>query len=511
MESFKGKYIRTYLWSGLSLLLSFLSMFIVAPLTTNMPEAYGVYSLCISYSIFLQYADLGFINAGKKYAAEAFSVNNKELEKRYVRTAIFIYGIMSLILFSFALFISKYPEYIIKGIGDSPYYETAHQLLFILAITFPLSIIQKFCNVIYSIRIEDYRIQRILIIGSVLKIVSVPVYFFNNRYNIVGYYLFCEITNFLVYAVILINSKKIGYGIKELFRCFKFDAKIFREIMPLALSGFASTIGWIFYYELDTIGISILLGANAVAIYAIGKQIQSFVRSLVGIVFSPYPTRINYYIGQKDYDGLRVFFHKLAEEFCFITIPVIAIILYANPFVKAWVGTDYIDSCIILQLLVSTFIISYVSNQGNAVLYGLNKVKDLLVLSVIKPVFFWVGILLTYRHLGVVSFALMQLIACIVTELYCCFLTRKYLGYGKADFYWSLLAKPLVVISSSCLVFWLLTKSLLLNVEKSHGNLLFVASVMAACCIFALCVNLCFNPSLREEVKGLLSSVFSKK
>ena len=506
MAGYKGKYIRTYIWSGLSMLLNFLSMFIVAPLTTSMPEAYGVYSLCISFNIFIQYADLGFINAGRKYAAEAFANEDSTKEKKYVGTALYIYSIMSVVLFLIALVFSVFPGYLIRGIGNSEYYGLAQQLLLILSFTFLFSIIKQFVSLIYSIRIEEYKIQSIQIVGSIIKIASVPLYFFNEKYDILGYYLFCELINLFTSIYLLYHSKEIGYGLKEFLKIFKFDKEIFAEIKALALSGFVSVIGWVAYFELDTVGISVLLGANAVAIYAVGKQMQNFIRSLVGICFSPYRVRINYYIGQKDLSGLKSFYYRLTEEFCFIIIPIIVLVLYAKPFILSWVGEDYLDSSFIMQLLVLTFIINHITSQGSSVIYGLNKINDILKIAIIQPLFFWIGVSLTYKVLGVESFAIFKLAACLLIEFYYCYLTRKYLYYNKTEFYWHLLAKPLLIIIITTVLFWLFTDPLLSAVTKGHKDLLYVVFIMAGCCVFSLSILFCFNKPLRQETVGVLKS-----
>ncbi len=510
MAGYKGKYLRTYLWSGLAMLLNFVSMFIVAPLTTSMPEAYGVYSLCISFNIFLRYADLGFINAGRKYAAEAFANKEKEKEIKYVGNSMLIYSIMTVVFFLLGLVFSIFPGLIIKGIIESPYIGISHQLLLILSFSFLFSTLHKFCSLVYSVRIEEYKIQSIQIIGSAIKIISVPLYFFNNKYEIVGYYLFCELVNLMTYLFILYQSKKIGYGFKTFFSCLRFDKEVFNEIKPLALSGFASVVGWIVYYELDTIGISILLGASAVAVYAVAKQIQNFVRSFISIVFTPYRVRINYFIGLHDYLGLKSFYYKLSEEFCFVIIPIITIVFFARPFILSWVGNSYEESCLLLQLLVLTFVVNHVTSQGSSVIYGLNKVKDILKIAFIQPVLFWIGILITYKYWGVKSFAIFQLTACMVTELYYCFLTKKYLKYSNKEFYLNLILKPLVLICFSCFGFWIFTHGFLDNVSKGHNDLFFIVFIMGLCCIFSMIILLCFNKSLRDEMNGLIKIVTKK-
>lgn len=71
-NSYSLKYLKIYIWQAISFVLSFVSLFIVVPSLSSMPGVYGVYSLCVGMTIFLSYADLGFINAGTKFASECF-------------------------------------------------------------------------------------------------------------------------------------------------------------------------------------------------------------------------------------------------------------------------------------------------------------------------------------------------------------------------------------------------------------------------------------------------------
>lgn len=61
-------------------MLNFLSMFIVIPYLTSEPAVYVIYTVCISISIFLAYAVLGFMGAGQKYAAKYFAMGDNEEE-----------------------------------------------------------------------------------------------------------------------------------------------------------------------------------------------------------------------------------------------------------------------------------------------------------------------------------------------------------------------------------------------------------------------------------------------
>ena len=73
-------YLKIYFWRFISILSGFLSLLIVVPHLSNNIELYGIYSFCISFTLYLTYADIGFLNAGQKYAAEAYAKNNRKEE-----------------------------------------------------------------------------------------------------------------------------------------------------------------------------------------------------------------------------------------------------------------------------------------------------------------------------------------------------------------------------------------------------------------------------------------------
>jgi len=55
-------------------------MFIVLPYLSTKPDIFGIYSVCISFSIFFAYADLGFIAAGQNMRPDILRAG-KEVRK----------------------------------------------------------------------------------------------------------------------------------------------------------------------------------------------------------------------------------------------------------------------------------------------------------------------------------------------------------------------------------------------------------------------------------------------
>ena len=83
-KSYFRNYLNTYFWQTISIVLGFLSMFIVTPYITSNPSTYGIYMVCMSITVFLSYADLGFLGAGQKFAAEYYAKGDRDSEVKII-------------------------------------------------------------------------------------------------------------------------------------------------------------------------------------------------------------------------------------------------------------------------------------------------------------------------------------------------------------------------------------------------------------------------------------------
>ena len=171
---YRKKYLSIYVWQTLSITLGFLSLFVVIPYLSSDKILYGIYSVCTSLTIFFSYADLGFISAGIKYAAEYYIRGEKGNEIRIIGFVAFILMLTFLIIAAVILLLGFFPQWLMPDlIGNSERWHIASSLLVILALSCPIVIGQRILNMVFSIRVEDYKYQRITIIGSIVKILSV--------------------------------------------------------------------------------------------------------------------------------------------------------------------------------------------------------------------------------------------------------------------------------------------------------------------------------------------------
>lgn len=509
-QSYTKNYLKIYLWQGVSLVLNFLSMFVVIPYLTSDPTTYGIYSVCISFSIFLAYADLGFMGAGQKYAAEYFAKGNKEEEIKVIGFTNFIL-LVFLILFSIGFFVlSRQPELLVKGIDTVNQYYIASSLLLILAVFTPTTLLQRLLQMIFGIRMEDFIVQRTNIIGSVFKILSVLWFFRQGKYDIVGYFLFTQIINFIATIIsLLIARKRYQYNFKSLFSCIYFNKAVYDKTKGLAFASLFMTVSWIFYYELDSVAIGKFLGANQVAIYAIGLTVLSFFRSIFGILFAPFNVRFNHFVGSGDESVLKSFYLQIVTILApMVVFPIIAIAILARPIVLTWVGADYEASIEIVQFLVFCNVFAFISYPTNFMLLAKERQKVLYFISTLLPFVFWIGIAVSIGLWGVKSFAVFKLVAFIISALVLFKLMIEYLELQLLDsikkIFSPMLFPILVLILGSFIVRSYLPQ------EKSKINLIIVAITIGVLIFVSFVIQYFVSVNWREQMNKTIRQFSSK-
>lgn len=508
-KSYTSNYLKIYLWQGISIILNLLSMFIVIPRLADNPTIYGIYVVCISANIFLTYADIGFASAGYKYASECFAQKNLEEE---IRIVAFVGFVLLLFVALFAVgvsFIALSPGLLIKNINAAVEMNIASHLLFILALFSPVIIFQRVLDIIYGIRLEQFVQQRIMIVASVLKILSVFYFFQNARYDIVGYFLFCQMVNVAALLSCAIIAKvRYQYNFFVFFKAFKFSKPMFNKTRALAFGSLFLTVTWILYYELDAFAIAKLLGPESVAIYAIGFTILTFLRTLFGVLFSPFFARFNHFIGLNDMEGLRRLYLSIVTlTLPFVVFPILSLFLLMDPFVNAWVGSHYENSVLVAQLLIFCFIYGFISYPAGFLIIAQERIRTLYITAVIAPIIYWTGISLTIHSMGLTSFALFKLIAISLSGVIYFFITLKFLGFSPWVFAKQVLGPAVVPIVFLCGT--LLYVGQFMPVGKSTTNLIVVVATGGASSAVALSLYYFFSSPFRSYAQGLLRKCFA--
>jgi O-antigen/teichoic acid export membrane protein len=412
-------YLKIYSWRLLSLISGFLSLIIVIPHLSTQQDLYGVYAFCITFALYLSYADIGFILAGQKFAAEELAKNN-QAEELGITGFTIILLILCFIPFSvFMVFLSMNTEAVLSGLTEKNEI-IARQLFLVNGLILPIQVIlQRLVDFIVTIRLMDYLVLKITIIFNMIKILSVFYFFKGDQYLLTEYYLFATLLSILgsIISIVLIKNT-INYDFHMLFKSLRLSGKYYQKLKKLAISSFGLTLSFIAYNELDLIIIGKWFGVHEVAIYAIGFTFINFVRNLWNIVYEPFSQRLNHFYGQGLPQKIDVMLFKITEY----TLPlyivlVTTLILGAEYLVGYWVGKDYYSSIIILQMLMMSTAFGVFIRPASYYYITCLKYKYINFLAIILPLVFYLVIFLSSNSLGIHSLAVAKIAVSVVSTL----------------------------------------------------------------------------------------------
>lgn len=505
--SYTSNYLRIYLWQTVAIVLNFLSMLIVTPCLSELPTIYGIYSFCIATSIFFTYADLGFLSAGYKYVSESFARKDMEEEIKIMGFVSFILFIFVL-LYTFAIiFIAVDPRILIRNLNSQEEFKIASRLLWIMAFFSPTVIFQRFLQTVCGVRLEDFIYQRISILSSAIKLVSVFYFFHSAHYDIVGYFFFSQLINLLgsIFTVFIIKTR-YHYDFSLLIRSLKFSVKIYKKMKNLAFSSLYMTFTFVLFFELDLILIAKLLGPEPTAFYAIGLTLSSIFRSIYGVLYGPFVARFNHLVGLKAHEELKDFYQNvIILTMPLIIFPLLSVVLLMRPFIYSWVSHHYAPSLIIGKFLSLCFIYGFLSYPASILIIAREKIKLLYLISTIQMFIFWAGVLATYQIFGINSFALFKFIAFTISAAVYLYISLNFMELKLIEFLKKIM-NP-IIVPSLFLVISLLYLNKFMPLEKNKVNLLRVITTGGGICFLATWLYYLFSIPFRRYINQIFGKI----
>ena len=408
-----GRFIKIYFWQFLSLISGFATMFIVTPFISSNQNLFGIYSFVISLNLFLSYSDFGFISAGIKFASEAVIQKNIKEEQKILGFLLFIMSIVFLGFLIVVLFFYYNPAIILKGIKSDTEIEVAKNLFLIFILSSPITLFHRILQLVFNIRLEDYKYQRVYSAFNIIKIGVAVLLFSKYEYPIVGYYIFFNILNLIALVIgVYLSIKNYNYNYWNFIKYFRFSRDVFKKTKSLAFGSLIVTISWIIYYELDNIVIGRLVGIQEVALFSVCLSLMTFSRSLFGIIYNPFSVKFNYYLGEGKINELNGVFRKIV----LLGLPVsvfstLIVVLTMGSLISLWVGVNYLPAEPIAILMYSSYFFSFLSYPAGIAMIARQKLKDMYLVSFLLPVIYWLGIFFSFDLLGLTAFGLFKFCA----------------------------------------------------------------------------------------------------
>ncbi len=500
-----SSFLKIYLWQILSLISGFATLFIVTPFISANDFLYGIYSVVASLSLFLSYADLGFVSAGIKYASESFARNDRNEEIRIISFVTFILFAFVLLIGGVILVFAYDPGLLIKGLSDPSSRHIASLLLLTFSVSCPIVVFQRSLQIIFNIRLKDYMYQRIFTCMNLVKILSSFFFFGNGKYHLVEYFVFSQFCTLVsVLLGFLLARRAFGYDFKSYFSSFKFNKAVYEKTKKLAFNSLFITASWILFYEMDLFVIGKFIGAREVAIFSLCVTIMTLFRSIYGIIYNPFSSKFNHYIGRGELKEFNQTFNKVIEiGLPLSVIPVLILVFTLKSFVFSWVGSGYEALIPITSVMLLSYIPTFIANPTGIALVAYEKIKDLYLTSALLPVIYWLGIIITYQYWGLQAFANFKLVAFVISGIVYSWLALRLFQIDYVRF----LKSNLLPLALVVLVLFFTTKytNSYLPYEKGKKELL----VYALYCSAYMAISMVLYYLLSVPFRAMVNQVFT--
>ena len=506
-----NNYLKIYLWRVLSVVSGFLSLVIVIPHLSTQQELFGIYTFCIAFSLYLSYADIGFLSSGQKFAGEEYAKGNQVEEVEIEGFSLFLLLLLFLPFSIFMVYLSVDPGVVLKGLSRENS-DIAGELFLIIGLLLPIQVfLQRVVEFALLIRLKDYISLKIDITFNLIKIFSVYFFFKDGNYPLIEYYLFITLLSiFGSLLSIIVIKRVIKYDFYLLLKSIRFKDKHYQKGKNLALSSFASTLSFIVYYELDLLIIGRWFGIQEVAIYAIGFTFLNFMRNLWNILYSPFSQQLNHFSGKGLIDKIASMLAKITEY----TIPlyvvlVLVLVLGAEQLVIFWVGDEYTESIIIFQILILSTIFGAIDRPATYYFITCLKYKYIYAQAIILPIVFVFSIFLLIDNLGMTSIAVAKFIVAAVSSLIA---IKGILSiFSPAKILKKTLVPIIIFVVLTYIYFPNVIEAVFIEPQKDVVSLVRFLVFLSAVIILSYTLIIVSSKARRHEIRSALVGYFNKE
>ncbi|MFR1755847.1 MAG: oligosaccharide flippase family protein [Thomasclavelia spiroformis] len=323
---------------------------------------YGLYQLVYSVVSYLGLLSFGFGSAYVRFYSRYKVKDDEDGIARLNGMFITIFLIIALISILAGSVLVVNVELIFKQGLTLSEINTARILMilmvFNLAVTFPSSVFDS-----YVTAHECYFFQRVV---SLLQTVLNP--FLTLPLLLMGY----KSISLVVVTTVLTLGKfvlNVYYCKKKLNMQFKFknmQFSLLKEIWVFSFFIFLNMIVDQINWSVDKFILGMFGGTVAVAIYAVGGQINTLYMSLSTSVSSVFIPRINTIVADNDDNAkLTDIFTRVARiQFIVLALVLFGFILLGKYFISVWAGNGYDSAYYVVLLLIIPVTVPLIQNLG---------------------------------------------------------------------------------------------------------------------------------------------------
>ncbi|MGI2293459.1 oligosaccharide flippase family protein [Paenibacillus sp. GXUN7292] len=465
---------------------------------------YGIYSLATSAASYVGILNFGLGNAVIRYTAKYKALNDEQQCSRLYGMFFIMYGLLGSIALISGTILTLNAEQIFSRSLSIEELTTLKYLMAIMVINIAIGIGFGIFSVII-LALEKFVIQKVIVIISsiISPLIVLPLL-------IMGY-------GSIAMAVVTTAVSMLSI-IFNMFYCFKvlkikivfgrIPKGLLREIIVFSSFIFLNLIIERIYWSTDQIILGIYSGSIAVSIYSIGTAFSGYFIGFSSAISNVFLTKVTGMVTREVPDKeLSDLFIKVGRvQFIILSFAMSGFIVFGQPFIHLWVGSDYNTSYLIALIILVPSLISLIQSMGGVILQAKNLQKFKTILYFCIAVANVILSIIFVQYWGAVGCAIATAIAFIIGNVIIMNIYYQQKLKIEIKKFWINIMKMSLPLSGSIL-FAVFTKKYLL--VSSWGQLLFEC-LLFSIVYFLVAWFLSMNEYEKQLIKAPIGKVYRK-
>jgi O-antigen/teichoic acid export membrane protein len=369
-------------------------------------SAYGLWMLTASLTTYFSVLDLGFGGSIVKFIAQYRAKRDVQGLNDIASTLFVIFSVMGVIGYAIFLGLAFNIQHVFSLAPDQ--LATGRSLLLIIGVYVSLGLpFSIFGGIINGF--QRYDLNNVVGVGSSVVVAAVNVVMLLSGATLTQLVMATTSLRIATYFLYRANAYRVFPALR--IQPSHFQWSRVRELTSFSV--YVSIIDWSnkLNYSIDAIIIGAYISSAAVALWTVpqrlAEMLQRLTNQLNGVLF---PVVVDSDAGNKP-ERLRAIFIQGTRLSLVSVVPLAAsMMMLADPLIRAWVGTKFLDSIFVAQLLILVVAIRVGNATATTVLKGAGQHRLLALTNAGTAVGNIVLSLLWIRHYGLIGQAMGTLI-----------------------------------------------------------------------------------------------------
>jgi O-antigen/teichoic acid export membrane protein len=433
-------------WASLGI--RFLLVFLINPILVHSlgNDRYGVWALIFSIINYMTVFDFGLQGALVRFISKYLGIGDYKKINAILNTGFFIYSAVGLVVIIISFILSFFVLDWFKI--PAAHLTDARIVLFIMGLKVAMNFVMySWGGSLGAFHRFDIS-NGLTIAEDILRSIAIII-LLKNGYGLIPLALVFLISSGLRMGLTAVILKKLHPAVKFSFRLC--DRSTFREIFNYSAVAFLISMAWLLIANSDNLIIAYFLNMSSVTTYAIAATFLTAIRSVVHSISIPLRPLVSHYETINKRERIARLYIKGTQYIYFLSFMIAGITLvYGDSFIRLWMGEEYGQAAVILKILIVPAAIYLPQLIGDALLYGIERHKYILYLTLAEGVTNLTLSLILVHSFGIVGVAIGTIIPQVLIYLFGYpFIIKKQLGLHLGRYYLNILSAMAISMAVS--------------------------------------------------------------